>query len=65
MVLLFDKITEFLDKRNTVDPVYLEFSEVVDMVHSYDTVRQQGMEINKKNYRTDKETTKLKSRSTS
>ena len=65
MVLLFNKITDFLDKRNALDPLYLGFSEVVDMVHSDDTVQQQGMEFNKKNCRTDKEPPKLKTGSTS
>lgn len=65
MVLLFDKITDFLDKRNPVDPLYLGFSEVVGMVHQDNKVQQQEMEFNKKNCRTDKEPTKLKTRSTS
>lgn len=37
MVWLFDKITDFLGKRNAVDPLYLGFSEVVDMVRSDDS----------------------------
>lgn len=60
-----DKIIDFLDKRNAVDPLYQGFSGVVDMVHSGDTVQQQATEFNKKNKRTAKETAKQKTTSIS
>ncbi|CAM5153249.1 unnamed protein product [Eretmochelys imbricata] len=49
LIFFFEKVTDFLDKGNTVDLIYLDFSNVFDMVpHGELLVKLEKMGINMK-----------------